>query len=102
MNAEGRETDSFQISLFNPTLDNFGSSLVILCYRHAGADRRVDNLGSVDDLPDEGNSKSKFHGGNSSEMVILQGHPGSPLSSRLGAGGTHSGQGLYPGMLVFR
>ena len=74
---------------------------MVLCYRHAGDDRRVDNLGSVDDLPDEGNSQSKFHGGNTSEMVILQSHLGSPLSTGMGAGGTHSGQGLYLGMLVF-
>jgi len=60
----GRETDSFQIILFNPTLDNFCSSLVVLRYRHAGDDRRVDNLRSVDDLLDKGNSKSNFHGGN--------------------------------------
>jgi len=30
------ETDSFQISLFNPTLDNFSSSLIVLSYRRAG------------------------------------------------------------------
>jgi len=63
---------------------------------------RVDSLRSVDDLLVKESSKSNFHGGNTREMVILQGHLGSRLSNRLGAGGTHSGQGLNLGMLVFR
>jgi len=75
---------------------------VVLCYRHVGDDRRVDNLGSVDDLLVKWNSKSNFHGGNTREIVILQGHRGSRLSKRLGADGTHREQGLYPGLLVFR
>ena len=75
---------------------------MVLCYRHVGDDRRVDNLGSVDDLLVKWNSKSNFHGGNTREIVILRGHLGSPLSCRLGAGGTHTGQGLYLGLLVFR
>jgi len=62
----------------------------------------VDSLRSVDDLLVMESSKDNFHGGNTREMVILQGHLGSPLSSRLGAGGTHSGEGRYLGMLVFR
>jgi len=101
MNAEGRETYRFQISLFNPTHENFCSSLVVLCYQHAGDDRRVDNLRSVAELPDEGNSKSNFHGSNTREMLIHQGHLDSPLSWQLSASG-HSGQGLHLGMLVLR
>ena len=75
---------------------------MVLCYRHVGDDRRVDNLGSVDDLLVKWNSKSNFHGGNTREIVILQGHLGSRLRNRLGADGAHREQGLYPGLLVFR
>ena len=75
---------------------------MVLCYRHLGDDRRVDNLGSVDDLLVKWNSKSNFRGGNTREMVILQGHLGSRLSNRLGADGTYREQRLYPGLLVFR
>jgi len=103
----GRETESFQNSLFNPTLDNSCSSLLVLYCRRAGDNRsvdnrRVDSLRSVDNLLRKGNPKSNVDGSNTREMVSLQGHLGSPLTNQLGADGTHRGHGLYPGLPVVR
>jgi len=100
MNGEGEETNIFQISLLNSTLDNPCSSLVVFCYQRASDDRRANDLRSVDDFLDTRDSESDVHGGDTGEMESLQGHLGSWFTNRLGADGAHRRPGLYFSLLV--